>query len=261
MKPLFSPNLNDPLIVRREHIYDIQSRFFPIKRLKTLQINARNNSNITFRVLRGKFKTELLNIARRYINKDLTKEETIYNSKKLFYDFYTKTYNLGLKSNGLGVSSSLNAFDYTFKSSPLILKSEDDWIQSTSSTEFNYWINLINILDNENIIFSKIEKRVEMYAKTLESHFLAGRVAGSSKYSLIYWSHPNGESSCATCNFLTKNSPWVKEHMLITPKSGNCSCLFNCRCSLRIFKTTPDEYREAKIKNLSNHITLKSMLH
>jgi septum formation topological specificity factor MinE len=260
MKPLFSPNLNDPLKVRREHIYDIQSRFIPVQRLKVLQINARNNSNITFKVLKGKFKNELLSIVRGYVNKDFSKQETIRASKQLFYDFYKKTYNLGLKSNGLGVSSSLNAFDYTFKSSPLILKSEDDWIQSTSSTELIYWVNFLNLLENEEVSLSKIEKRIEMYAKTLESHLLAGRVAGSSKYSLIYWSHSNGDSSCNVCSFLAKNSPWVKEHILITPKSGNCSCLFNCRCSLRIFKSTPDEYREVKVKNLSNHNVLKSLL-
>ena len=91
-----------------------------------------------------------------------------------------------------------------------------------------------------------IEKRIRLYVDSLEGHYNAGRVAGSPNNTLVHWVLEKGHEPCKECEYLAANSPWPKELLITTPKAGFCTCLMNCKCSLKIVPSESYEYISRK---------------
>lgn len=184
------------------------------------------------------------------VDNPLSKTAFKKQSKQLLKDAYTKAFQLGIKSSGVGRVSGKFGTNLT--------KEEERWVKSAFSQEMRYFNQFFDQIvkgtSRQNILH-----RIKNYALTVNAIFEAGKVRSISAESLIYWVlHP--AEHCPDCLELSKRSPYTKYTLPTTPKAGVTRCLMNCKCTLRYKKATPEQLQAALKRNAQPNTVIRKIL-
>ena len=251
-KNISTLNLSNPMILKRGQVFQFHRMFMGTEQFRLKRNNIQTIAGRSFTLLQSKFEKELTKIVHYLQYNYYTAEEAKKLSKKVFYEYYRKAYFLGVKAAGAGISQSYGQLLFKDSSNPSITQEEERWIRTAAVAERKFWGKFINNINQQKAFKLSMAKRIKMYASSLEGTYNAGRVAGSPTNSLVYWiMDKKTHISCPECGYLADKSPWTKDSLPTTPKSGLCSCISNCRCSLKIVPTTEAEYKRHK-GNLSS---------
>ena len=74
--------------------------------------------------------------------------------------------------------------------------------------------------------------RAAMYADAMEAGYQVGASLGAPDGTLIWWVLGEVSNHCWECPILAANSPYTRENLPSTPKSGMQPCRSNCKCHL-----------------------------
>lgn len=103
------------------------------------------------------------------------------------------------------------------------------------------------------------ERRVAMYAETVDSQAWHGMVESWPDEARIYWRLGPAEH-CQDCLVLSSSSPFSKYNLPTTPRAGGTRCFSNCKCRLEVStgrltkkeKEDADEYGWRKDASLAD---------
>jgi hypothetical protein len=191
-----------------------------------------NRSVAGYTDLKKEFETSLFGVLHSYQRKEITADvmETMWRSE--IKDGWERAYKFGVGSVG----------------NPFGVWDEDrSWLKGAEAEEFGYLGKFVNAIRKDELVMD-IERRLQMYAKTLDGVYHHGQVDGSPEYVKIYWVLGNSCKHCSDCLKFAAGSPYNKKTLPTTPRSGDSRCLSNCNCSLRFVyteekaKPEPDTY-------------------
>ena len=258
-KDLITSNMLNGSPSRREIQHDIHRRFITPSVWKVQKDHVQTTASRGFITLQKKFAKELTRILKLVVYEEYTPIEARRLSKKLFIEFYKKAYILGVKTSGAGISTGYSLFVNKPSVTPDISSTENKWSEASAKDELSFWNKFLNAVTKESRLVSSYDYRILMYVRALESHFDAGRVVGAPHNSVIYWTQSKGHSACPGCSYMARISPVPKEAMVTTPRAGMCSCLSNCKCSIKIVPKTADEVRKIRNDTPPKELIIKEM--
>lgn len=209
----------------------------------TVRKNSHSAATRQLDGIKGTFVHELSKICRSYKSGLITRNKLSDATKAVFDKAYLSTYRLGLKASGLNV---LTAGNKAHPQGPMADPNDKEWIKSALRHERRYWNDFLEDLIADNFKRFTLNDRIKMYADTLDSVFNTARVVGQPFHSVIYWILDSEADNCPGCRFLRDNSPYTRDTLPTVPKAGACSCIYNCKCSLRIATATPDVWQSIK---------------
>jgi hypothetical protein len=157
---------------------------------------------------------------------------TLIKRSRSFIDTaYREAYLQGLKAQGHG--SMRGARGTKLSPTDQLTREDLAWIKSASDEEMRYWTRFMKAMrgDEEEYLSDQQTRRLDMYISTVDSLFDAGRVQGAGDWMIIDWVLGDAEH-CPECLYLAKHSPYTKETLPCTPRSGCTRCLSNCKCKL-----------------------------
>lgn len=157
--------------------------------------------------------------------KQITKNQFIIRTQKLFKAAYERAYRLGTDASGL-----------SFMALPI----EDiKWLARARSKEYTFLHKFADDIEHSRGTMA-YNDRASMYVDTMDSIFDAGRVDGYPNESTKIWWELGAAEHCGDCIELAMFSPYFPDTLPTTPKAGDTACLANCQCSLRIRYDVPD---------------------
>ncbi len=159
---------------------------------------------------------------------------------------YMDAYALGSMSSGF-----VRADDISQRSS----EDEMNWLKKVLKEENKHFTKFI-----DDMIFgvsrTKVKHRIKSYAEAIRSVFQSSRVLQMPDDSIFHWVLESG-NPCADCRLLHRMSPFLRETLPTTPKSGSTRCLANCWCTLRIVKSKNQaELQKIKRRNRNSKYLL-----
>jgi len=203
--------------------------------------------------LKSQFRAELLNAVKGFKDKRYTGEGMKSISKGAFDKAYAEAYALGLRAAGLtqleiGGTLTMDQHD-------------KDWMKSSLSHERRYWNEFVTSVITGSIDAAwrrfTVEQRIEFYVRTLDHVYETARVVGHPHHSIMYWKL-NPAEHCQSCLFLATASPFTRETLPCTPRSGQTQCLANCKCELRIVTTaSTEQWDQVRHQNNRNLLVTK----
>ena len=116
------------------------------------------------------------------------------------------------------------------------------WLRGAMSHEMRFLNRFVSAVI-ESSWKMPLERRVEMYVRTLESFYDSARVIGMPGLAVLHWVGPEDRRTCAGCRYLFDHSPYTKLTLPTTPRAGATPCLSNCRDRLVVRVGTADEVR------------------
>lgn len=262
-KDLVKHNLFTGIPTKRDIQYDFNRRFITPTVWKVKKDQIQTIATRSFSSLQTDFAKKLARVVNLLIQGNLEDPPTMSlkeaqkMSKKIFIEYYKRSYVLGVKASGAGLSAGYTLF--VNKLSTPDLHKEDQWSEAAALSEYTFWNSFIKqIVSSERRVMA-YDKRILLYVKALEAHFDAGRVAGSPYNSVVYWTSSKGHGTCAGCSYMNKISPLPKENMVTTPRAGMCSCMSNCNCTLKIVPKNPEEIKRIKVSAPTKEVIIREM--
>jgi len=191
-----------------------------------------------FKALQTAFRAKLRGLYRNWEktgNIDAFKAQ----SEKVFKDHYTKVFQLGMTSGDLSRHTNPGARRVR---AALVTPADRAWIASAAKEELGFWKKFLS-----DLRFGRVGgdpfKRIDMYVKSAEAPYHAGKVVALPHQTGIRWRYsPIVEKHCAGCLYLASQGPYTKESLPCTPRDGSTLCRFNCKCELDYFDITAEEY-------------------
>lgn len=119
------------------------------------------------------------------------------------------------------------------KSLVYLAKGDDKWLKGAVQHEMRYLNGFMRAVIDQTYKMS-LDRRVEMYVRTLESFYDSARVIGMPSDVVFHWSGPWDERSCKGCDYLFQHNPYTKATLPTVPRAGLTPCLSNCRDRLLI---------------------------
>lgn len=111
---------------------------------------------------------------------------------------------------------------------------DKEWLRRATEAEVGYARNFgQDILEGRGTM--PYSKRAAMYGATVDSTYWNGWVESAPRGSRFDWVLGVAEH-CDDCRLLAVNSPYSKNNLPTTPRSGSTICKSNCRCRLRAKK-------------------------
>jgi hypothetical protein len=178
----------------------------------------------------------------------------IRRSRNFIETAYKEAYLHGLRSQGHGALRGVRGT----KLSPTDQLTREDlaWIKSAAEEEMTYWHRFMRTMrkdyeEIEKIVYDPVthqqsieverikreyitdqqQRRLNMYVNAVDSVFDSGKVQGAGEFTLIDWVLGDAEH-CPECLYLEGQSPYTKDSLPCTPRSGCTRCLSNCKCKL-----------------------------
>ncbi len=171
----------------------------------------------SFAAEKKSYKKELFKNMNALINGKITEEEFNTLQQKTVKDHFTSAFLLGKRFNQ-NTELSLND-----KERRMLV------FQTTKEMEFmkRFASDIKNNTGKMNY-----KRRMDMYAAGLDPMFRFADIAYLPEDIEIQWKLGVTDKHCLDCLFFAANSPYKKKTLPGVPKSGNSSCISNCRCSL-----------------------------
>lgn len=156
-------------------------------------------------------------------------------AEALTLEYFTKAFQRGILSRG--------GLKRTPRDLPLSAENLR-WINKASREEAGYLLRFA--ADHGRLTQAQTDHRVEMYVKTLEGIFTAGKVSATpdGKYILIRWIIDPRAESCPGCIYLSKIKYFTKESLPCVPKDGTTPCLSFCKCKLKFETVDAARYNQ-----------------
>lgn len=176
-----------------------------------------NKSVAGYTDLKEEFKTSLFGILKSYQGGEITAGvmESMWRSE--IKDGWEKAYKLGVGSVG-------NPFG--------VWDEDKSWLKGAEAEEFGYLGKFVKDIQKDRLVMDA-ERRLSMYAETLDGVYHHGQVDGSPEYVKIYWKYSEGAKHCDDCLRYAAGSPYTRKTLKCVPRDGNSRCLSRCKCSLR----------------------------
>jgi hypothetical protein len=164
----------------------------------------------------------------------------------LLRDAYSNAYKLGIRGSGPGLERPLSKEDELF-------------IASAYREEMKYFNAFMKDVRTGDYN-GDLQRRLQAYVETLKHIYYAGRVMGTPYGWVIDWISPLDRATCGGCRFLSSKSPYTRETIPCTPRSGQTVCLNNCRCRLLMRQVTDVQYEAVNQKHRSKQWYTKELL-
>ena len=119
------------------------------------------------------------------------------------------------------------------------------WLKSASKHEMRFLNKFIKQLI-EGTTKMPLVKRVGMYMDALTSFYESARVIALPRYTIIHWTGPHDDRTCAGCAYMDENTPFTKMTLPTTPRAGMTPCLTNCRHRLMVRRGNLQEVAEVE---------------
>lgn len=173
-----------------------------------------------FRTLQGHYRSKVRSFLNRMGNNRQKERAAIV----LTVDYFTKAFRYGALSRG-----GLKRTPRDLELSPENLR----WINKAANEEATYLVRFYR--DYSKVSQGRANARIEMYVKTLEGVYTAGKVSATpvGRFVIIHWRINPRAESCVGCIYLSKVSPFTKESLPCVPKDGTTPCLSRCKCELK----------------------------
>jgi len=186
-----------------------------------------------------RIKSEFGGVVNKLATGDITKNQFINQSRKIFKQGYETAYRLGTNASGLEHLDELPKVD---------LK----WLERARSHEYQYLDQFADDIVAQRGMMD-YQSRSEMYVDSMDSMFEAGRVDGyPDEHTWVYW-EINPAEHCGDCISLAIDSPYRPNELPTTPRAGDTMCLSNCQCNLRLRYEKPDQI-ELDVKPASREL-------
>lgn len=197
--------------------------------------------------------SEMMALIRRYRADDESRKISLTRFKSdmkfVLKSAYRKAYDLGTSASGIG-----REFPGMLDHQGVDEKRFVDNVFSQEQKYFNKF--LADLARGESI--SRAEVRVRNYANAIRSVYEASRTVQLPDDTLIYWVLQS-KNPCPECRLMHRNSPFTKNTLPTTPKSGSTRCLSFCYCKLRVVKAKPEEVERVARKNRSAEHVLRQL--
>lgn len=257
-KNIYALNLRDRSLFKRGLQHELSRSIVGQERWRQQRGFVQTVAKRSFVLLQSKFEKELTKVIHDLHAGNLNLAYAQSRSKKIFETYYKRSYLLGLKSSGSGISRAFSDLNFNFYGDPDIQHAEERWSKIATASELKFWDKYMKkALSQVPSTFTS--NRIKFYVKSLEGHYNVGRVAGSPNNTMIHWILDKGHDPCKECEYLAANSPYPKELLITTPKAGFCSCLMNCRCQLKIVPSASYEYLARKSELPSKNQILRDI--
>jgi len=271
---------------RRETQHDFHRRFITPSVWKVQKDHVQTTATRSFATLQRNFAKELARVIKMVVYSEYTVPEARRVSKQIFREYYKKAYVLGVKASGAGMSAGYTLFINRPSVNPEINKDEDKWSIAAATSELSFWNKFLKAIEKHHVeeekkrrdqqekpdqpvtvypvipaarLVPSFDYRILMYVKALEAHFDAGRVVGAPYNSVVYWTKARHHSNCPGCEYMSKISPVPKEALVTTPRAGMCSCLSNCRCTIKIVPKPAEEVRAIRNNTPPKEVIIREM--
>lgn len=176
----------------------------------------------------------------------------VRRSATTFRQTYEQSFRLGLEAQGVGKLTSPSSRRVVgSQPTPADIK----WIDGAVKQELAYWNKFMRAVKT-NTLRMPLPDRLDMYVRTVDSVFTAGRVQGSPDTSIISWVFGDAEH-CKECVLLESLSPFTKDSLPTTPRAGDTRCLSNCKCKLVIKRAPLHIYQAIARRQRPKTFTLK----
>lgn len=184
-----------------------------------------------FLVLQGHYRSKV----RAFLRAWRHRKQKERGAEALTMEYFTKAFQRGVLSRG------------GLKRTPLDLPLSAEnlrWISKASKEEAGYLLRFAS--ERGSLSQAQMDRRVEMYVKTLEGIFTAGKVSATpgNKFVLIRWIIDQRAESCPGCLYLSKIQYFTKESLPCVPKDGTTSCLSFCKCNLKFETVDAARYNQ-----------------
>lgn len=196
--------------------------------------------------LKGKYGKKMAKIIRSYLTKEKKYREAIDDVRNLIDRNFVDAFVYGMRAQAgkRGVSTTFDLSETHYR-----------WILGAAEEEGGYFEALMKDLRYKRDLRGSSmdwEQRVDLYAKTLDSVFDAGRVAGLAlaENLVVFWIVDVDAESCTGCLFLEEHSPFTPDNLPCTPRDGSTECFSNCRCKILIKKVTAEEYARIEFNQM-----------
>jgi hypothetical protein len=258
-KNLHTLNLRDRSLFKRGLHHELSRSIIGQEKWRQQRGFVQTVAKRSFTLLQQKFQKDLNKIIKELSSGTLDLTTAKRKSKKIFEAYYKRAYLLGLKSSGSGIARAFSDLNFNFYGDPDIQHAEERWSRIATASELKFWDKYIEKLVSQASSRVTLERRIKFYVDSLEGHYNAGRVTGSPNNTLIHWVLDKGHEPCRECEYLAANSPYPKELLITTPKAGFCTCLMNCKCTLKIVPSESYEYISRKSELPSKNQILRDL--
>lgn len=178
--------------------------------------------------------------------------EMVLESKRAIRDAFLA----GLRAGGTPAESAGKGKTVVHGLDP----SDEAWLVSATAHEMRFLNRMVEAITTGDFSMP-LERRVGMYADTLDSVFNSARVISLPQNTLFRWTGPDDKKTCEGCRYLFEQSPFTKNTIPTTPRACMTSCKTNCRDRLFVYKAGLDEVQQAETVSREVHMTrLRSLL-
>lgn len=235
-------------LTRREGLHKIHRDFIGSKEWTRQKNQLHTIANKSFYALQTKLVKSLLSLQ----GKEDVSHKEIYD---LFLNFFKQSYFLGVKSSGAGLVRNTTSIQRVY-GNPKIYETEAQWVKDAALIEKDFWGEFLAKNKDKKIS----AKSVQAYVLSLDSHYLAGRLYGSPKNSVVYWHMPDNHPKCDACEHMYFFSPMEKDAAVAIPRNGFCSCGLSCNCSIKIMPSTALVAKNYNLRTRNDIITTLNSL-
>jgi hypothetical protein len=187
--------------------------------------------------VRDRAERELLSAVQKNLSGKLTEAELRKAAVRAMKTAWRDVFLAGLRAGGTPGTGAGPG-----KSLVSLGEGDDKWLRSAMQHEMRYLNGFIDAVVHETYKM-QVDRRVKMYANTLDSFYESARLIALPATVLIHWVGPNDKKTCDGCRFLFEQSPFTKYSLPTVPRAGSTACLSNCRDKLFVRVATPGEVR------------------
>ncbi|KKM21992.1 hypothetical protein LCGC14_1629820, partial [marine sediment metagenome] len=143
-------------------------------------------------------------------------------ANKIFRDAYHRSYLLGFRSAGTE--------SFTRQGISQLSREDERFVRSAIRQEMTYFNNFLNDMSKRRGRMP-YPKRLKMYTESFYNMYINGRVMATPPDHVFHWVSRLDAATCMGCHWLSERSPYTRDRLPTSPRSGAtpCLCLTNCQ--------------------------------
>jgi hypothetical protein len=204
--------------------------------------NTSSQNNVRFGKLTTEVNRRLIDSVERFKAKELSFTKMTREVKALMREAYYEAYQMGFDSSG---ASLVHGTALT-----KLVRQDATYIESAHRHEMRYLNTLLNQI-RDGRVRGDTEDRLAAYSESMKHIYYSGRILGSPSDMIIDWIAPLDRNTCVSCRFLSEHSPYTRDVLPTTPRSGDTRCLNRCRCRIVMRSVNEATLKEIKAAHYS----------
>lgn len=171
-------------------------------------------------------------------------------ANKIFRDAYHRSYLLGFRSAGTE--------SFTRQGITQLSREDERFVRSAIRQEMVYFNSFLNDMAKRRGRMP-YPKRLKMYTESFYNMYMNGRVMATPSDHVFHWVSRLDTGTCLGCHWLSERSPYTRDRLPTSPRSGVTPCLSNCRCRIYMRRTGLKERRKIAQRQMSIDYALKQL--